>query len=205
MTGIDDPVTGASTQNSLNVIDLDEGDYFELNNLATPTSGNLQAFIVCEVTAANNWSDSVLSMDASSNDWQLCAGSVNQFRGVVTFADQQTTGTGAGTNAGLTGFHIFCADLDFTDDGQFRLLVDGELLAGTNARTYSSKLAATVNFSVFANRAEDQFPQGSVAEVLLVDSTNNSDREKVEGYLAHKWGIENLLDATHPYKSSAPI
>lgn len=37
--------------------------------------------------------------------------------------------------------------------------------------------------------------------VFLADDTH---RQKVEGYLAHKWGIQGSLDAGHPYKSSAP-
>ena len=65
LTGNGNPVTGSSTQNSLNVIDIDGGDYFERNNFSTPTSGNLQAFIVCNVTAVNNNADSILSMDAA--------------------------------------------------------------------------------------------------------------------------------------------
>ena len=30
------------------------------------------------------------------------------------------------------------------------------------------------------------------------------EREKLEGYLAHKWGVANDLPAAHPYKSAAP-
>ena len=29
-------------------------------------------------------------------------------------------------------------------------------------------------------------------------------REKIEGYLAHKWGLENLLSTTHKYKVALP-
>ena len=30
------------------------------------------------------------------------------------------------------------------------------------------------------------------------------DRQRIEGYLAHKWGTTALLPAAHPYKSAAP-
>ena len=202
LTGVDNPVTGASTQNSLNVINLDGGDYFELNTLSTPTSGNLQAFIVCNVTNVDNNADSILAMDASSNDWQLQAGKSGSFQGSITFSNQTNSNTGSG-GTDLSGYHIYCADLDFTDDGQFQLLLDGEQIA--NQRPYSSRLASTVDFKIFANRVESQFPEGAVAEVILIDSTSNIDREKVEGYLAHKWGLVSLLDASHPYKTSQPL
>ena len=206
LTGVDNPVTGASSQNSLNVIDLDGGDYFELDGLSTPTSGDLQAFIVCNVTNVSHNADSILAMlppaaDASSNGWQLQAGRSNRFVGRLDFLSQMDTSTGAG-DTNLSGYHIYCADLDFTDDVKYRLLIDGELIA--SEKTYNSKLASTVDFKIFANRRENQFPQGSIAEVILLDNTDNLTRQKVEGYLAHKWGLTGNLPAAHPYKVKDP-
>jgi hypothetical protein len=44
-----------------------------------------------------------------------------------------------------------------------------------------------------------------VAEVVLYAAAlSQSDREKVEGYLAHKWGLSANLDPAHPYKNAAP-
>jgi hypothetical protein len=31
-----------------------------------------------------------------------------------------------------------------------------------------------------------------------------ADRQRVEGYLAHKWGLTANLPADHPYKNAAP-
>lgn len=46
---------------------------------------------------------------------------------------------------------------------------------------------------------------GMIGEIVIVDAAlSQSDREKLEGYLAHKWGLTAGLDAAHPYKSSAP-
>lgn len=47
---------------------------------------------------------------------------------------------------------------------------------------------------------------GTVAEVLFFDSVlSTSDRQKVEGYLAHKWGLASTLDSGHPYKTTPPV
>jgi hypothetical protein len=44
-----------------------------------------------------------------------------------------------------------------------------------------------------------------IAEVIFVSGAVSSDnRQKVEGYLAHKWGLAANLPADHPYKASAP-
>lgn len=44
-----------------------------------------------------------------------------------------------------------------------------------------------------------------LCEVLLFrNKLEDAQREKVEGYLAHKWGIANRLASTHPYKNTKP-
>ena len=46
---------------------------------------------------------------------------------------------------------------------------------------------------------------GLIVEVILVDAAASSDtRQRIEGYLAHKWGLAGSLPAGHPYKSAAP-
>ena len=46
---------------------------------------------------------------------------------------------------------------------------------------------------------------GGIAEVVICDAVlTSTDREKLEGYLAHKWGLTANLPVSHPYKSSAP-
>ena len=45
----------------------------------------------------------------------------------------------------------------------------------------------------------------SSGEVILIDKVLTlSDREKLEGYLAWKWGLQANLPAGHTYKSAAP-
>lgn len=47
--------------------------------------------------------------------------------------------------------------------------------------------------------------QGYVYEVLLVQGTlSDTDRQKLEGYLAHKWGLTGNLPSGHPYKLTPP-
>jgi hypothetical protein len=46
---------------------------------------------------------------------------------------------------------------------------------------------------------------GLMGEVAVFDEVlSSTNREKMEGYLAHKWGLEGLLDSGHPYKASPP-
>jgi hypothetical protein len=45
-----------------------------------------------------------------------------------------------------------------------------------------------------------------LAEMIMITGSGFStdDRQRVEGYLAHKWGLTGDLAADHPFKSSAP-
>jgi hypothetical protein len=43
-----------------------------------------------------------------------------------------------------------------------------------------------------------------IAEVIMVQSTNTTTRQLIEGYLAWKWGLQASLPNDHPYKNAAP-
>ena len=46
---------------------------------------------------------------------------------------------------------------------------------------------------------------GGIGEIVALESLSSiSDRQKIEGYLAHKWGLAASLPTGHPYKDTAP-
>ena len=54
-------------------------------------------------------------------------------------------------------------------------------------------------------RYYDRFYNGVMYEILVYPSAlSDTDRQKVEGYLAHKWAMVSELPSNHPYKLSAP-
>jgi titin len=47
--------------------------------------------------------------------------------------------------------------------------------------------------------------QGRIYEIVLVSGVvSEADRQRVEGYLAHKWGLTANLPAGHPYRAAPP-
>ncbi|MBL8815267.1 MAG: hypothetical protein JNL58_04500 [Planctomyces sp.] len=55
------------------------------------------------------------------------------------------------------------------------------------------------------NESADFQLVGSVAEVLILRTIPFADiRRRIEGYIAHKWGITSVLASDHPYKITAP-
>jgi hypothetical protein len=46
---------------------------------------------------------------------------------------------------------------------------------------------------------------GLICELVFVSgSLTDTERQKIEGYLAHKWGLATNLPSDHPYKDTAP-
>jgi hypothetical protein len=45
---------------------------------------------------------------------------------------------------------------------------------------------------------------GNIKEIIISSPMSNEESQKVEGYLAHKWGLTANLPSDHPYKNNAP-
>ena len=46
--------------------------------------------------------------------------------------------------------------------------------------------------------------KGNIAEILFFNTHIPNDFKKVEGYLAHKWGLASSLPTTHSFKKFSP-
>jgi len=65
---------------------------------------------------------------------------------------------------------------------------------------------ATIGLGARFNQSYDSNLQGSIGETIIVKGQVSTDtRQKIEGYLAHKWGLESNLPADHPYKAEKPM
>ena len=72
--------------------------------------------------------------------------------------------------------------------------------AVSHTGTLNQTVASSINLG--HNVVEQQSIHGFIGEVVFYDSL--TDIQKVEGYLAHKWGLNGDLPTNHPYKNSAP-
>jgi hypothetical protein len=64
--------------------------------------------------------------------------------------------------------------------------------------------ATNIGYSIGGQYSTPRRTHGVMGEILMVESTTTPIREKIEGYLAHKWGLTSSLPIDHPYKSTAP-
>jgi hypothetical protein len=62
-----------------------------------------------------------------------------------------------------------------------------------------------VNNDPFAGYSIPRGWRGKIYEIVtLTEAPNTADRQIIEGYLAHKWGLAANLPNDHPYKAAAP-
>ena len=75
----------------------------------------------------------------------------------------------------------------------------------TTGTTNSGSISNSNVFDVGAGSVGAQPVVGDIAEILVGGATlSTDDRQKIEGYMAHRYGLEGNLPSDHPYKSAAP-
>jgi hypothetical protein len=184
---IKQPVTNVQTINGLNVIDFQGDDYLDGTNFALTEWTKLVVFSLTTSTDNNLVTNASGAGDAFFEDTNtklnvFHSGTVLTSTTVMTLGQTFLGGTTKATN-GDTELFVY-GNSEGTVNDPF----------GTGALPFQLGAYGT-----------SFFLDGKIAEVILLPSVINiSDRQKAEGYLAHKWGFTADLDVGHPYKSAPP-
>lgn len=154
------------------------------------------------VATATNYG--LLNIGTSGNDSHYPFSDNNFYN---DFGSTVRKSCGAATNS-VTSYRILSI---YSAASDWALFVDGGtggssggttalFSTGTNTvgwQASGNQLGSNFNLNTFLN--------GWIAEVFFTNAKQSTtDRQKAEGYLAHKWGITGNLDSAHPYKSAAP-
>ena len=122
--------------------------------------------------------------------------SLRWHNGSSSFA--RTPNTVSTSNETSTGFLLINWSLA---DNNYILRRNGTLMTQTNSYTYS--LTAGSIFQIgfrHTNLNPSLNMDAYIAEIVVYNSQlNTSNQQKVEAYLAWKWGIQSSLPSTHPY------
>jgi hypothetical protein len=112
-----------------------------------------------------------------------------------------------GTISGGVGeWFVVCSTYNGTPaaNGALSLFVNG-VCAGTQASSGQNSLVSGQTLAVGMASGIDSVFDGEIAEVICYQGdVGKADREKVEGYLAHKYGLAGKLPSTHPFKNTVP-
>ena len=198
-TGTRLPRTGSRTINGLNALDFDG-----INDRLQETSGvsflneRVSIFAVCESDNVTLKKIIFTSFPANSIDG----------RAYLWAGANLITKMGGGTSSDITvsSYTSIGQKLNLSVSAnlsQVNLRDNGTLLGTSGAYTQTQP---SNKFVIGDDMFDSGFFDGAIAEVLFFQGFDLSDanREKIEGYLAHKWGLSGNLPSTHPYKNAAP-
>ena len=208
------PLYSANQIGGLPALSFDGGDFLR-TALSFSLGLQFSAFGVVKPEAGTGWDNSgyryVFSHDTATSVTQGAAfiiGSTSLFdwtaRDSLAFGDGYNSGRmprAIGPVPTGTDARVFSLSLGNIES---LVAVSGTLtstrVSGTGTRT---NLIAPLTLG--ANASGSQWLTGEIAEFLVVSNTVSlSNRQKLEGYLAHKWGLEADLPADHPYKNYGP-
>ena len=110
-----------------------------------------------------------------------------------------------GNNNWFTGSDVF------NDNGTFK---NGSAESNNTAlpmpatllRFTSSVVRTDTRGILYNTQVADRGWIGGIGEIIGLSATSSPDeRQKIEGYLAHKWGLLGYLPSDHPYKLAHPL
>jgi hypothetical protein len=127
--------------------------------------------------------------DATGN-WRLCGrdGDNHVFDGTRDVKNFD--------NGGTTYRNGSTVDTTYQANG---LPITGEIF------TLTSPLVRTGQWRLLGNNANWTGWGGGLGEMIFTDGSEDlATQQMIEGYLAHKWGMESTLAAGHPYETAPP-
>ncbi len=204
------PITGTRDINGVNVIDFDYGDWLETaSNFSTPSDGEMMVFIVADPDDRNRSSqtdDSILSLMNSSapanNFISIIPYSTTEFSGLHLFSSSEGTFADLFQNAPHNGPSIY----SWTKEpvGGFSSYVDGVDVYPGEGDDLWEEQSLDLIWIGRSRYNSSSYMDYAMGELIVAPVNDDNNREKIEGYLAHKWGLEVNLPNGHPYESSAP-
>lgn len=188
-TGSKQPDTGTRTIGGKNVIEFNGGQVL-INNSFAMSSALITMFGVLASDAAEGVRVISIQNSGSFEMYPWGAG--------CRSPEQATISIGLNTNINLYSFVKSAAN-------------DHELWNnGTSVGTNSTTTTTFTSSDILIGALNDGSPpaaafNGRLAEFIVIDSAiSTSNRQKVEGYLAWKWGREASLSNSHKFKSAPP-
>jgi hypothetical protein len=71
---------------------------------------------------------------------------------------------------------------------------------------WTSSLSLSGGYQVGRFPGDNHYLHGAVGELLVIAGTvDTATRQRIEGYLAHKWGVAGSLPTDHPHRTTPPV
>jgi hypothetical protein len=160
---------------------------------------------VLKMNSLTSATQRIFSVDLNANARFVAI--VNSSNNYAWFGRRESTdslGT-MNTTVSTTNTVIYESVLDYsTGDGYIR--INGTQETSGSSLTSTGVLTSSLSGHAIGSSSTGTFAADmDIAEILIFTSDiGTTDRQKAEGYLAWKWGLQASLPAGHPYENEAP-
>ena len=189
-----------TAQNNKNILRFDNNsDATSYRSIAFSSTAVHKWFFVVKVTASDSH-DALVTFTKSNPTLQMILFNLSG-NGVFSgdwYMNPGTHLTGNSTNL-LNQWVMLSIELDVPNT---------RATASLNATAYNTNVTqsglstmgtGSVRLNDYQNNADSDW-----GEVIFTEDVTQSNSDKIEGYLAHKWGLTADLPSSHPYKTQAP-
>ena len=184
------PVSGTRTLNGLNALAFSGSANQWLRSNENISGQPLTAFAVAQFDSAGTHST---VFDGSGSRCMLRR----------TNNDVLALYAGSWLDGAATTAEAVLASVEFNAVSSFIRKNGGTAVTG-NPGTEGLTSGLTIG-NISGNEGDGWRMDGLISELIFVSgSLSDADRQRAEGYLAHKWGLQANFPADHPYKSTAP-
>jgi len=200
------PLRKAAAIGGLDAI-LFDGSNDKMEGTSTPMT-TAEKLVVCVFKLSSSGANGEILQNGITNSAAQPATLFRSFRSGVSSliaGDATATNVTIAINLGTAWAAAGVASWSQQTDRKFLYHHNGTAYATTGtvvapAPSAGYRLATVANGTTFFSHYS-----GHICEMVAVSSDITTDtRQKLEGYMAHKWGTVADLDASHPYKSVAP-
>lgn len=193
------PLTSANTIGGLNTISFVSEDVLNLANNSIPSGNNAYSiYIVANITKrTDNFNMIIGSLESGAYNMLMMINASGQFYSWWNSGGPQDLNFGVAPTDDQD--YIISTDYDYS---QRRLFLDG-VLSGSSGGGTNRNSGTTTNY--LGGDGSINWSIMRIGEVLVLsEGPTQFERERLEGYLAHKWGLTANLPASHPFKTEAP-
>ena len=199
-----------AAQNGLNVLTFNttRQDFYEKTSSTITDNDQTWLFLVKPLSSQtlNANASAIFALGGGSYTLRFSSGNTGYYRGRALVTGPSGwhlnslwlthTAGGSSTNKGgvwnLIGLHRIGSTI--------QLYMNGTTV---NSGTASSYVLGSDTYFRIMSGSSNYNVRGDLAEVVAFQSKNDTTREKLEGYLAHKWGLTSLLPSGHTYKTDS--
>ena len=190
-----------TSQNNKNILRFDNNsDATSFSNIAFSSTAVHKWYFVVKVTVSDSHDALVTCYYRSNPTKQMIMFNMS---GSGTFSgdwymNPGTSMTGNSTNL-LNQWVMLSIELDVPNARATASLNATAYNTNTTQSGLSTMGTGSIKLNDYQNNADSDW-----GEAIFVEDATQSNSDKIEGYLAHKWGLTTDLPSVHPYKTIAP-